>query len=595
MARASSDKMARASGFSGRRLTPIFMKNIATIVAATVLAAPAFSQDFDRLAPKNLPPREPVPAGVKPPPPPLGGGSDAVLLERLKGLVFVPTPAAVQPGGVRGAAGVVVKNIALLESAKFAARMQPYIGAPLTLGALGKIQHEVTAFYTAQDRPLVSISVPAQDITGGVVQIIVQEGMLGEVRVEGNRYFKSPLFRTGVRLREGDAIYKSRLEQDTRGLNANPFRSVDTVFSPGRTPGTTDVVLQVQDRFPLRVYVGYENTGTPETDRNRLLGGFNWGNAFGLGHQLNYQFTTSPDFDRLRAHSASYLVPLPWLHTLAFFGSYAETTPDLPDGFDLNGRTYQVSFRYTMRLPDVKAYTHEIAFGYDFKSSNTDLGFGGARVFDSTIDISQFVLTYNGALPDAYGRTLLNAEVYLSPGGLGEHNEDEDFEAASSGASASYVYGKLTLQRTTRLPADFSLLSSATGQFADGPLYPSEQLGVGGYDTVRGYSERAANGDHGFFMSHELRTPALHPARIFRNEKLTDDLQFLAFWDYGFTKTLEPRDGEDSSQSLASLGIGARYAIGHYLSLRADYGWKLIDLDSDSGDGRFHLGVTASF
>ena len=420
------------------------MKNIATIVAAAVLTAPAFSQDFDRLAPKQLPPREPVPAGAKPPPQPLGGGSDAVLLKRLKGLVFVPTPAAVQSGGVRGASGVVVKNIALLESPKFTARMQPYIGAPLTLGALAKIQNEVTAFYTGHDRPLVSISVPEQDITSGVVQIIVQEGMLGEVRVEGNRYFKAPLFRSGVRLREGEAIYKSRLEQDTRGLNANPFRSVDTVFSPGRTPGTTDLVLQVQDRFPLRVYAGYENTGTPATDENRLLAGFNWGNAFGLGHQLNYQFTASPDVERLRAHSASYLVPLPWQHTLALFGSYAETTPDLPAGFELNGRTYQTSLRYSMRLPDVTAYTHEVALGYDFKSSNNDLGFGGTRVFDTTIDISQFVLTYNGALPDAYGRTLLNAEVYWSPGGLGEHNEDEDFAAASPGASASYVYGKLT-------------------------------------------------------------------------------------------------------------------------------------------------------
>ena len=104
-------------------------------------------------------------------------------------------------------------------------------------------------------------------------------------------------------------------------MNVNSFHSTDAVFRPGTAAGTTDVWLNVKDRFPLRVYTGYENTGTQATGEDRVLAGFNWGNVFGLDQQLNYQYTASPDFDHYKAQSGSYIVPLPWAgHRLTFFG-----------------------------------------------------------------------------------------------------------------------------------------------------------------------------------------------------------------------------------------------------------------------------------
>ena len=42
------------------------------------------------------------------------------------------------------------------------------------------------------------------------------------------------------------------------------------------------------------------------------------------------------------------------------------------------------------------------------------------------------------------------------------------------------------------------------GQWSDEPLIPGEQFGIGGARSVRGYEEREASGDSGFFVSAEL-------------------------------------------------------------------------------------------
>ena len=128
---------------------------------------------------------------------------------------------------------------------------------------------------------------------------------------EGKKWFSDMFISEQVRLHPGDEIESTRLNEDLNWLNTNPFRQVNVAFKQGEELALTDLELQVDDRLPLRGYFGYENSGTRFTGENRLLAGFNWGNAFGLDHQLNYQYSTDIEFDLVKAHSASYLAPLP--------------------------------------------------------------------------------------------------------------------------------------------------------------------------------------------------------------------------------------------------------------------------------------------
>ena len=364
--------------------------------------------------------------------------------------------------------------------------------------------------------------------------------------------------------------------------------------------GETDVVLRTKDLLPWRFYAGYENSGNTATGEDRLLSGFNWGNALGRDQQLNYQFMASPDFDQLRAHSASYIIPLSWRHTLTFFGSYATSTPDLVgDLFHLKGSSWQVSARYQVPLQDFSrlGWTQKISVGIDFKRSNNNLQFGGYQVFDRRTDTAQMTAGYTLIANDRFGTTSAEVEIMVSPGGLTNHNHTGDFAVARSAARAKYAIGRVVLERTAPLPGGFIGSARFSTQFANQNLLSSEQLGLGGYDTLRGYDEREAIGDNGFTFGGELQAPAFSLIKWLSRKRGTDHLKLLAFWSHGEAGNHELLPNEDAHLVLESAGVGFRYAIATYLTVRFDYGWQLRE--SRVADGRHgrraHIGVIIAY
>ena len=136
------------------------------------------------------------------------------------------------------------------------------------------------------------------------------------------------------------------------------------------------------------------------------------------------------------------------------------------------------------------------------------------------------------------------SRLYFSPGNWGGNNNDAAFNASHTGANSHYIYDTVSLQRLTRLPENFSLVLRATLQCSDGNLTPSEQLGFGGYDSVRGYDEREVNTDEGYVFTTELRSPPISFGDIFGCHEFQDQLQLLAFWDTGEAHNHTPLPGE---------------------------------------------------
>lgn len=573
----------------------------ACLTAAFVSFLTAISaQDFQREGPKAVTP-EVAPGTPAPGEWPQQPDNGQVLLKQLEGVVLVPNPQAVATGGTQ-ASGIVLRGVKVPAPRSFNARLQPYLGQTLTRGKLNALIADVITFYRQHDRPIVDVIVPEQEITNGVVQLVVLEGRVGSISVAGNRWFSSNELGAGVRLQSGDAISSRQLQADLDWLNQNPFHTSDVIYHPGHSLGETDIVLQTTDRFPVRFYGGYEDSGNAETGFDRYEAGFNWGDAFGLGlgQQLNYQYTTSGDGESLVAHAGSYVVPLPWRHTLTFFGSYADTKGVVPPLLDIKGRSYQISGRYGIPLPTLNVskltLKENFSFGFDYKYNNNSLEFGGEGAGSTLVDVDQFVFAYDGTVSDPYGQTSINESLYYSPGNWGGNNNDAAFDASHPDATSGYVYDTVSLQRVTRLPENFSLLLRGTLQLSNGNLTPSEQFGFGGYDTVRGYDEREVNTDEGYVFTTELRSPPLSLGQIFHCPEWQDQLQLLAFWDNGeaYNHTLLP--GEASEIGLSSVGGGVRYTINTYLSLRFDYGFQLVRTGFDNDHGsRSDLGVVISY
>jgi len=529
-----------------------------------------------------------------------GEAKESVVTAELKGLVFLDSGEAVKAEGTTGVVGIVT-GIAILQQEDFRDKLQPYWGKPATMATLSRISRDVIDYYRREGFPVVNVVVPRQTVRDGVVQFVVTEARVGKVIVEGAKWFNPDKFKDEVSLREGDKVDGDQLQEDVRWLNQNPFRQTELAFQPGEAPGTTDVILGVNDRMPLRFFFTYDNYGIDLTGKNRLSTGFNFGNMFNLDQQLNFQYTTTTEsiFNYLNAYSGSWIVPFPWRNYLTIYGAYAGSQVDIAPSNTLKGSSWQVSARYNAPLPMIFEYTHEVYGGLDFKQASNSL-----LIFNTPIDngggfglynVFQLTAGYSGNIPDPIGSTSFEVAGFYSPGGLGTLNDQDTYAEIRTGADPDYGYGKLNVKRGFVLPLNFSLTGAFNGQITTSNLMPTEQYGLGGYNTVRGYDERVANGDNAWVVNVEFRTPPGSIAKIFGNQEIEDRIQFLGFFDYGFVGFNNAQPGQ-SSTYLMGVGPGLRYNIDRFVSVQFDWGFQLMQTPPGSKVGnRAELSATISY
>jgi len=567
-----------------------------------------FSPLPPEVAPKGSPPGPASPLVVQPKSPRSPSGDKPINPDQpnlsIQAIIIVKSRAEIQEAGVAGAKGLQVKDIPVLEQPDFRQMVESrFLGKIITENMIRDLQDETILYCRAHGKLLIDVILPEQNIDNGALQMWLLEGKVGNVTVknEGHKWFQDQFIKSNVRLRSAEPLDSVALNKDLDWLNNNPFRQVEVNFKPGEKLELSDVELDVTDRIPFRPYVGYEDSGTQFAGPDRFVAGFNWGNALWLDHQLNYQYTTDVDFNLVKAHSMSYVAPLPWRHTLMLFGAYVDAKANFGAGFagtTGEGTSWQISGRYSVPLPDIVKYRHQIAAGFDFKRSDNTLLAGGIPLISSNgiaTDVAQFVLSYSGSLPDRHGKTSVSMELYYSPGDLTSGNNNTDFGLLRQESKADYFYGRINADRITQLPWNFSWILSASGLYSTERLPPSEELALGGYNTIRGYDERVLLGDVGWIINNEVRTPPIPLVGLLNIPKITDQVQFLGFFDYGHLHVKNPQSGEADNSTLYSTGVGLRYSLRHNLSVRFDYGFPLTEKGLNEHSSRMHLGALLSF
>ena len=592
---------------------PLFLSGVALaqtenayLPSRTQSPSVQFGQQFQDIAP-SLPTSKPGTVQTIPKVETPQGSSrarESIITAELKGLVFVETEEQIKVDGVAGVTGVISSSD-LLNKPEFKEMMQKFFGKPVTLGGLDGITKEVINYFREQGFPVVNVVVPQQNVKDGVIQILAIEARVGRVKVEGARWFRPDNIRKEVGLREGDKIDANQLEDDVAWLNTNPFRTSDLIFEPGEKEGTTDLVIQTKDRLPLRVYTTFDDYGIDLTGKNRQSLGFNVGNLFSLDHQAGFQYTTAwkDIFNSMNAYSGSYSIPFPWRNSMTIYGSYTKSDATLADGQNLQGDSWQISERYNVPLPSFGPLSHSFFAGTDFKQSkNALIIFGtniGAGKDSGLAPFSIFQLTagYDATVQDDWGLTSGEAAVYYSPGGVSGWNNQKQFNLVVQNANDNYAYGKFNLNRTFILPYKFTFSGNFNAQLASTPMMPTEQYGIGGYNTVRGYDERSANGDQGYIVNVELRTPPGSIFKMFGDQSVDDSLQFIGFFDYGFTQDIQSPAGTlEQTVYLMSIGPGIRYNIDRFVTVRFDWGFQLHQAPIGSVTGsRAELSVTVAY
>ena len=179
---------------------------------------------------------------------------------------------------------------------------RPYITNRANLGTLRSALTALQLAYRGRGWVTVSPTLPPQQLTNGIVRVVVTEGLLTQIQVVGNKHHSSnnvmsvlPSLRTNIHL--NSAWFQAELDR----ANESRDRQIYPVIAPGPDPGTTALTLKVKDRLPLHGRLELNNKGTIGTPPLRIDSSVQYNNLWQEEHQIGLQYNFSPQ--RMKSES----------------------------------------------------------------------------------------------------------------------------------------------------------------------------------------------------------------------------------------------------------------------------------------------------
>jgi hemolysin activation/secretion protein len=459
-------------------------------------------------------------------------------------------------------------------------------GKALTLTEIEALAGRITAHYRRRGYILARAYVPAQEIREGIVEIAVLEGRIGEIRVEGAKWYSPDYLRSYLAPVEAAPVFKEdRHERGLLLLNDLPGLAVKSVLKPGAELGTTDIVLNVEKDRLITGSLDANNYGSRFTGRERFGLSLNLNNPLGVGDALSFRGVVSIKGDDLWVIRSSYIAPLSSWGTkvgAAYTHVEAQVGEQLRE-LDIFGAGDVASVFATHPFFRSQAFSLYGQAGFDHKNFETTVL--GERANRDRLR----VLTFGGSLDaiDGWrGVTNVTATAHQGiPGFMGGLRLDDDPNASRQGASGRFT--KLTMEalRLQQLVGPTSLFLKAGGQWASSPLVSPEQFTVGGMGTVRGYPLAEIAGDHGYTLGAEFRwnAPGFSEMPAFRGKRWGEILQFFTFVDHGSATVIDPIPGQARKRELTGGGIGLRFGIPDLFHLKVEFAKPVPKPDPSDG------------
>jgi hemolysin activation/secretion protein len=447
----------------------------------------------------------------------------------------------------------------------------PFTKRPITFSELLKARSLITDLYVNRGYITSGAFIPTQDLQNGVVKIQVIEGGLEEIKITGVERLSPDYVRSRMNIATGAPLNRDRLIQALQVLQINPLiASVSAELSAGTRAGQNVLEVRVREAKSLNAQLSLDNNRAPSVGSLRRKVQVSEANLTGLGDTLSVGYSNT---DGSNSYDLSYTLPInPYNGTIAFaFNNGNSNVLEKPFNI-LDIYANSTSYDFTFRQPIEQTPSQEIALGFtaSYRESLTSLlkiPFPLSAGADDNGVTKIAVLRAFQEFTQRSSQSVisLRSQFSLGLGGVLGSNINTSFP------DSRFVSWRGQSQYVNLLAPDTFLLLRGDLQFGDRALLPSEQIGFGGQDTLRGYRQDVLLGDNGLNLSAELRVPIL---RIPEWEGL---LQIVPFVDAAAVWT-SSGEANSSSNTLLGTGLGLRWRVGNTLDLRLDYGIPLISV-----------------
>ena len=420
----------------------------------------------------------------------------------------LPLPAPTRPQPVAQGSGpcFTIHTITLSGATVIAEKarkrlVEPWLNRCLDQVKINELTTHISDWYISRGYITSRAFLTEQDLSHGQLNIVVLEGKLEAIRLEG----KTPLMlKMAFPGRTGRILNLRDIEQGMEQINRLRAEPVQIDILPGSQPEYSVVNLTAKPEFPLRATISLDNSGQESTGENQLNGALYANNILGLADQWFISGGRSSDFaTRYDAQNFQAGVSLPFGYGLLDY-SYAwsnyRTTIDNM-GFDWistgDTKTHRVNASWVVyRNGDIKT---GLAAGMVQRSSRNWLN--DAPLQSSTRNLSSLILGITHTQKLAGGVATFNPTwSHGMPWFNAETDEDK------TGDEPRAEFRKWSLNASFQRPLTNNLwwLTSAYGQWSPDRLYGAERLTLGGESSVRGFKEQYLSGDNGGYWRNEL-------------------------------------------------------------------------------------------
>ncbi len=582
---------------------------------------------------------------------------------RVKIISRAPATAAVKPPPALAVKKYRIEGNTVLPPQDFGV-LSNYTGTNVTFAKLREGLGKVQLRYRELGFPTISVTLPPQRISNGLVQVKVIEGRLAAIHVTGNEHFSSNNVRRALPSLTTNILLNTKwFQPELDQANQNRDRQIYPVISPGLEPGTSDLTLKVKDRDPVHGRFEINDKSAPGTALLRSDTAVQYGNLWQREHQIgfDYNFTPQeyksssdangfpPDLPQAATFSGFYRIPLgsgggrreeydqkpatfgydevshkfnlppPTGHPdLIIYGSHSSSDTRLQYGplktiftnalADISSQNVthsptvndNIGTKLTLPLEEFAEIKSALTLGVDWKSYSANTYTTNLTYFDlyaldpygnrvlvtnqtihlannSSQSLNYAPLSFGWAAvrPDKFGsfQFTFNQAVFLSALASARTNFQQVAGNLHAGGNFSTINAGLIRQQL--LPAGWSIVANANGQWASQPLISNEQFGLGGTAGVRGYREGEVYGDTGWRTLLDLRAPPVNvgyfptPAG-----EVLASLRCSCFMDYGQVYFID-RPGQPAVSEWGT-GLGFFLTAGEHFDARLTVGWALL-------------------
>jgi hemolysin activation/secretion protein len=407
-----------------------------------------------------------------------------------------------------------------------------------------------------------------QDLSQGIVTIQIVEGELEEIVITGLDRLQESYLRSRLELSAQKPLNKNDLETGLQLLVINPlFETVDAELTAGKKTGSNVLLINIKQARSFTASLGVDNYRAPSIGEFQGSVNLAHGNLLGFGDRFyaEYGFTEGLDI-----YNAGYTIPWnAYNGTLSFSYDNSDSSIIEEEFRDLNieseTETYSVSLRQPLTHSPNQEFT--LGLGLDLRRRRTFLD-GEPYSFSVGVEDGKSnatVLRFSQDWVKRDATTVLAARSQFNIG-----IDAFDATTNNTGTDGEFLIWQGQFQWVKQFSPRVLFIARVGGQFTKDSLLSLEKFSLGGVSTVRGYQENQLVTDSGVLGTLELRIPIT---------KNPNTLQLNPFIEFGTGWNNDEPDPKDST--IASMGLGIRWAVVKGLVLNVDYGLPLVDVENE--------------